>query len=102
MGRFYYGDQDYDHAQEYFEKALKIDPNMAEAKLNLGWIYLMARAKPAKSQFFILNKLLSSSPTPNVYFGLGLAYFSNNQRENAFRYYYYITQVWGVRITRHV
>ena len=32
LGRIYYGRQDFDHAQENFEKALKFDPNLSSSQ----------------------------------------------------------------------
>jgi len=82
LGRIYYGRQDIDHAQEYFEKALKIDPNLTSAQISLAWIYLLIRSKPIAA-INLFNKVLAVSQDPKIYFGLGSAYFATNQRANA-------------------
>ncbi len=82
LGRIYYARQDFDLAQANFEKALKIDPNLLSSRSSLAWIYLLVKINPAKAviQF---KKALELDKNPNTYLGLGLAYFSNNQRSQA-------------------
>ncbi len=63
LGRIYYGRQDVDHAQEYFEKALKIDPNLTSAQLSLAWINLLIRSKPMTA-LNILKWYWRSARTP--------------------------------------
>ncbi len=82
LGRIYYGRQDMDHAQEYFEKALKLDPNLASAQLSLAWINLLVRSKPVTAIKYF-KKVLLVSQDPKNYYGMGLAYFSSNQRPQA-------------------
>jgi tetratricopeptide (TPR) repeat protein len=82
LGRIYYGRQDIDHAQEYFQDALKVDPNLASAQLSLAWINLLARSKPMIALKYF-KKVLAVSQDPKIYFGMGSAYFASNQRENA-------------------
>jgi tetratricopeptide (TPR) repeat protein len=82
LGRIYYSRQDIDHAQEYFEKALKLDPNLSSACLSLAWINLLIRSRPrtALKYFKMVAKV---SQDPKVYYGMGQAYFASNQREGA-------------------
>ena len=82
LGRIYYGRQDPNHAQEYFEKALKIDPTLASAQLSLAWINLLIRSKPvtALNYFKMAEKV---NQDPKIYYGMGSAYFASNQREEA-------------------
>ncbi len=82
LGRIYYERQDFDLAQASFEKALKLDPNLYSSRSSLAWIYLLVKVNPAKAvgQF---KKALELNQQPNTYLGLGLAYFSNNQRAEA-------------------
>jgi tetratricopeptide (TPR) repeat protein len=82
LGRIYYGRQDIDHSQEYFEDALKIDPNLTSAEISLAWINLLVRSKPMTSIKYF-KKVLETSQDPKLYFGLGSAYFATNQREEA-------------------
>ena len=82
LGRIYYGRQDMDHAQEFFEKELKIDPNAASAQLSLAWINLLVRSKPITAIKYF-KMVLKVSQDPKIYYGLGQAYFATNQREAA-------------------
>ena len=82
LGRIYYGRQDIDHAQEYFEKALQLDPHLATAQLSLAWIDLLVRSKPMTALKYF-KKVLAVSQDPKIYFGMGSAYFASNQREEA-------------------
>jgi len=82
LGRIYYGRQDMDQAQEYFEKALKIDSNLSSSQLSLAWINLLIRSKPLTAIKYF-KKVLAVSQDPKIYYGLGQAYFASNQREDA-------------------
>jgi tetratricopeptide (TPR) repeat protein len=82
LGRYYYKQQNFDQAKGYFEKALKIDANSVNCRISLGWIYLLAKGNPAKAVFYF-KSAIDQDKTPSTYFGLGLAYFSNNQRGQA-------------------
>jgi tetratricopeptide (TPR) repeat protein len=82
LGRIYYGREDVDHAQEYFEKALKLDPNLSSAQLSLAWINLLVRSKPMTALKYF-KKVLAVSQDPKIYFGMGTAYFASNQRVEA-------------------
>jgi len=82
LGRIYYSRQDMDHAEEYFKKALKINPNLASAQLSLAWINLLVRDKPeAAIKYF--KMVINVSQDPKIYYGLGQAYFASNQRDGA-------------------
>jgi len=71
-----------DHAEEYFKKALKINPNLASAQLSLAWINLLVRDKPeAAIKYF--KMVINVSQDPKIYYGLGQAYFASNQRDGA-------------------
>jgi tetratricopeptide (TPR) repeat protein len=82
LGRIYYGRQDVGHAEEYFLKALKVDPNLASAQLSLAWINLLVKSKPLTALKYF-KKVLAVSQSPKIYFGMGSAYFASNQREEA-------------------
>lgn len=82
LGRIYYGRQDIDHAQEYFERALKIDPNLSSAQLSLAWINLLVRSKPVTALKYF-KKVADVSQDPKIYYGMGQAYFASNQRPEA-------------------
>jgi len=82
LGRIYYGRQDVDHAQEYFEKALTVDPNLTSAQLCLAWINLLVRSRPMTAIKYFKMVLLTSQD-PKIYYGMGQAYFAGNQRTEA-------------------
>lgn len=79
LGRLYYARQDYDLAKANFEKALKISPNLLSSKMNLAWIYLLTNSNPSKAVNYF-KQVVAQAPEANNFFGLGLAYFANNQR----------------------
>ena len=83
LGRLYYSNNQLDKAQSTFEKALKINPNMPSIKIVLAWIYLTGRKTNPERAIIYFRDVIKISPTPNAYFGLGMAYFSDNQREKA-------------------
>jgi len=82
LGRIYYGRQDIDQSEGYFEKALKLDPTLSSAQLSLAWINLLARSKPLTALKYF-KMVLSVSQDPKIYFGMGSAYFASNQRFEA-------------------
>ena len=79
-GRLYYSLNKYDKAEEAYLKVLKINPAATSVKTSLAWLYLMARPNPEKAARYF-KEVLKVSPAPNIYFGLGMAYFANNDRE---------------------
>ena len=82
LGRIYYGREDPDHAQEYFEKALAIDPHLTSAQISLAWINLLIRSKPVTAlKYFKMAQ--PTSEDPKLFYGMGQAYFANNQRVEA-------------------
>ena len=81
LGRLYYSIGKLDKAKVSFEKVLKINPNVPTVKQSLGWICLVGKnANPRRAIAYFLD-VLKTSPNANTYFGLGIAYFSDNQRE---------------------
>jgi tetratricopeptide (TPR) repeat protein len=82
LGRIYYGREDVDNAQGYFEQALKLDPDLTSAELSLAWINLLVRSKPITALKYF-KKVLAVNQDPKIYFGMGTAYFASNQRVEA-------------------
>jgi len=82
LGRIYYGRQDMDQAQKYFERALQNDPNLASAQICLAWINLLVLSKPELAIKYF-KEVLKVSQDPKIYYGLGSAYFASNQRTKA-------------------
>lgn len=81
-GRLYYSINKFDKAEKNFLKALSIDPGSASIKMSLGWLYLLAKSRP-QTAIKYFKDVLRSDQEPNTYFGLGMAYFANNQRIEA-------------------
>ncbi len=79
LGRLYYSLNKYDPAEKAFLKALSIDPGLTEARLSLGWVYLLGKSKPAIATKYFQDSYRTTKD-PNAYFGLGMAYFANNDR----------------------
>ena len=83
LGRLYYSIGRLDKAQVVYERALKINPNLPDVKISLGWTYLMGKRISPKRAIMLFRDVIKIVPTPNAYFGLGMAYFADNQREKA-------------------
>ncbi|MBF0490419.1 MAG: tetratricopeptide repeat protein [Candidatus Omnitrophica bacterium] len=81
LGRLYYSIGQLDKAKVSFEKVLKINPNMPAVKLTLGWICLLGKSTNPGRAIIYFKDVIKTIPNPNAYFGLGIAYFANNQRE---------------------
>lgn len=80
--RLYYSLNKFDKAEKNFLKALSIDPGSTSIKMSLGWLYLLAKSKPEVAVKYFKD-VLRSDQSPNTYFGLGMAYFANNDRIKA-------------------
>lgn len=77
--KVYYAEGDFENAIYYGEKAIEIDPRQLSTRLALAWIYLLGEQAPdeAIEHFkFVTN----AHPIPYAIFGLGLAYFMNDER----------------------
>jgi tetratricopeptide (TPR) repeat protein len=79
LGKAYYGMGDFDHAEEYCKKALEINPQLGSAQFSLAWIYLLGKAQPAEA-IYHFKKVLERKKIPHAYYGLGIAYFMNEER----------------------
>jgi len=81
LGRLYYAMNQFDKAEKTFLKSLKINPAQPEIKLALAWVYLIGKSKPELAiKFFKSSGLVNQ---PDTMYGMGMAYFSNNQRVEA-------------------
>lgn len=74
LGRAYYVLNYFDLAERYTQKALELNPNLIQAKLSLGWIYLLGKSDPWKALGYF-KEIVEKSENPAAYFGLGMAYF---------------------------
>ena len=80
LGKAYYAKRDFKNAQDAFEKALTIDPEMTSAQLTLGWVYLLGRAKPEKAARYFLKVLDKDPKSSTAMYGLGLSYLNDKNR----------------------
>ena len=82
LGRIYYGRQEIDQAEGYFQEALKLEPNLTSANLSLAWINLLVKSRP-RTALKYFKKVLLVTQNAKIYYGMGQAYFASNQREEA-------------------
>ncbi len=82
MCRAYFQFQKHDWAESTCLKALSIDPNAGAAKMTLAWVYLFGKSQPADAIRYFKD-IIEKVPNPKIYYGLGMAYISNNQQANA-------------------
>ncbi|MFA5060344.1 MAG: tetratricopeptide repeat protein [Candidatus Omnitrophota bacterium] len=80
LAKAYYGMGDFPKAEEACKKALEIDPDLVSAQFSLGWIYLLGKSQPAQAIYYF-KKVLERAKIPLVHYGLGIAYFMNDQSE---------------------
>lgn len=78
LGKAYYGMGNFDKAEEYCKKALEINPLWGSAEFSLGWIYLLGKPNPSEAIYYF-QKVLEKKKIPYALFGLGIAYFMNNE-----------------------
>ncbi len=83
LARLYYSNNQMDKAKGTFERILKINPNATSVKFALGWICLTGKKTNPEQAIIYFQDVIKATPNPNAYFGLGMAYFSDNQREKA-------------------
>ncbi|MFH1360023.1 MAG: tetratricopeptide repeat protein [Candidatus Omnitrophota bacterium] len=79
LARAYYGLGRFDEAIDVCQKALTVNPQDGSAQLSLAWTYLLGKQEPQKAIYYF-NKILDRLKIPYAYFGLGLAYFMDDQR----------------------
>lgn len=86
LGRYYQGQNRYEKAIEAYEKALKIDDNLAEAYNGLGVVYSrLGRLQEAIEEF---NTALQKSPqASHIYNNLGYAYYLQGQNDQSISAY---------------
>jgi len=82
LGKIYYSKGQFDKAEKVELKALEINPNYASAQITLGWIFLLGKSSPSEAIHYF-EKAMEHSDIPYVYFGLGMAYFMDQQKFKA-------------------
>lgn len=91
-GMEYYDSHDYDHAEDYLEKALEKDPDNVEYKQNYAMILIQqGKQDEAIEQFnaTISDKKSSSAQKSNkyAYRGIGMAYIQKQEYDKAIEYF---------------
>jgi len=71
-----------DEAIEFFNSALEVKPDMAEAYVNLGYCYRLKR-DPQKQVYYFEEAAKLNPDMPNLYYDLGLAYNDAGMTLNA-------------------
>lgn len=79
LGKLYYSNGDMDHAQEYFEKGLAIDPENESLTLSMGWIYLLGRNNPDEAIKYF-RKIVAKNESAMGYFGEGIGLMTKQKR----------------------
>ena len=79
LGKLYYSVGDVDHAQEYFEKGLKIDPESESMTLSMGWIYLLGR-NDVDHAIKYFRTVATKNNSAMGYFGQGICLMSKEKR----------------------
>lgn len=78
LGKSYYGLGHFDLAEKHTLKALELNPNSTQAKLSIGWIYLLGKSRP-KDAIVYFKEIAEKWQNPSAYFGLGMAYFMSGE-----------------------
>ncbi|MCD4779194.1 MAG: tetratricopeptide repeat protein [Candidatus Omnitrophica bacterium] len=79
LAKGYYGHGDFDKAEEYCLLALEHEPDLVTARIALGWIYLLGKSQTTEA-IEAFESVLARQEVSYAYFGLGLAYFLENER----------------------
>jgi len=81
LGKSYYGLGHFDLAEQYTLKALELNSDSTQAKLSIGWIYLLGKSRP-KDAVAYFKEIAEKWQNPSAYFGLGMAYFMSGESPN--------------------
>jgi tetratricopeptide (TPR) repeat protein len=79
LGKVYYSIGDIDHAEEYFQKGLKVDPQSESMTLSMGWIYLLGR-NDVDQAIKYFRKVAVNNNSAMGYFGQGICLMSKEKR----------------------
>ncbi len=91
-GVAYMNQQKAAEAQKYFEKALEIDPNFAEARLNLG-IAFLGQQKQEQGRTALQEAAEKLPNDPYAWYNLGLAYKDLSEPEKGIGAFEHVTQI---------
>jgi len=79
LSKVEYNIGDFDKAEEYGLKAVEFNPQSIGANLSLGWIYLLGKSQPIEAAYYF-EKAVKDQDVPSGLFGLGIAYYMNDNR----------------------
>ncbi|MCA9403267.1 MAG: tetratricopeptide repeat protein [Candidatus Omnitrophica bacterium] len=79
LSKMYYELGEFDPALKHGLEVLKVQPDNVNAKLSVGWTYLLGQSNPhAAIPYF--QEVLEVQEVPYAYLGLGMSYFMTDQR----------------------
>ncbi|MCA9401501.1 MAG: tetratricopeptide repeat protein, partial [Candidatus Omnitrophica bacterium] len=79
LGKLEFSLGDFDAAEENAIKALELKPDLITSKLSLAWIYLLGKSQP-EDAIPLFEDVIKKHAIPYAYYGLGIAYFMDDQR----------------------
>ena len=79
LSKLLYERGEFADALEHGLKVLEVQPDNVNAKLSVGWTYLLGQSDPYQAQKYF-EDVLSSHDVPYAYLGVGMAYFMTDQR----------------------
>lgn len=77
---------EYEKAIEFYEKAIKVDPNYAQAYNNLGLAYQAVNAKPSEIVWYFKTAVAIDPNNAQAYDNLGKAYYGMGDFDKAEQY----------------
>ncbi|MBZ0165550.1 MAG: tetratricopeptide repeat protein [Candidatus Omnitrophica bacterium] len=79
LSKMMYEKGDFTAALEHGLKVLDVEPGNVNAKLSIGWTYLLGQSDPHKALKYF-EEVVQSHDVPYAYLGLGMSYFMTDQR----------------------
>lgn len=67
LGNVYFQKQEFDEAEEYYRKAMKKDPQNADAYNNLAWLYYTERENLDEAERLVLKAMGLNPSKENIY-----------------------------------
>lgn len=85
LSKLYYSVGAFEKARDSAEKAVELSPESFSARMSLGWIYIVGYSDAA-SAIPHFEKVIELRPVPYAHFGLGMAYFMEDQKFKTFEH----------------
>ncbi len=79
LSKMMYERGEFDAALDHGLKVLRVQPDNANAKLSVGWTYLLGQSDPYSAMPYFQD-VLDLQEVPYAYLGLGMCYFMTDQR----------------------